>query len=190
MSSEKKLLIILHGALGDVVLTFPTILFLRGAYNRIDAVCQKKIGDLAHRMGLIDGRIDINAFFLATIYSDEPINAPTEQLLQQYDRVILFSFSRSLEDALKQITGDRMNRIPPRPAVHEKIHVGKYIADLLAANKILETTAVPRDLIEKWRREHRSWFKSADPQKIIIHPGSRSLKKTGRLNIFYRPSTS
>ena len=184
MSSEKKLLIIHHGALGDVVLAFPAILRLRDGYGRIDAVCQKKIGDIAHRLDLIDNGIDIESSFLARIYNDDPSDTQAADLLQRYDRIIVFSFSRQLENTLNHLAGNTTLRIPPRPGKHEKIDVSDYIVNCLAEQKLVGTAETTRNLILKWRSEHAGCFKTTDPRKVIIHPGSGSRRKNWPFDYF------
>ncbi len=184
MSGEKKLLIIHHGALGDMVLAFPALIALREIYARIDVVCQKKIGVLARHLELIDSGIDSESSLPACIYSDDPDDDRARSLLQPYDGIVLFSFSRQLERSLNRLAAGRVRRIPPRPAIEEKAHVGAYLLDRLAEYRLIDGNRSGRQLALSWRRRQAGGLAAVEPRKILIHPGSGSRRKNWPFEYF------
>ena len=104
--TEKKLLIIHQGALGDFVLTFPSVIELKNSFTHIDALCQRKLGRLACKLGLIDEGISLETAAFASLYSDQSshIDPRVKKRIRSYDAIIVFSFSTELEKNLSHMT--------------------------------------------------------------------------------------
>jgi ADP-heptose:LPS heptosyltransferase len=67
--SNKKLLIIHQGALGDVVTSFTSLLLLRKTYSQIDLVCRQSIGRMAEHLKVIDRSFSLEAAAFSTLFT-------------------------------------------------------------------------------------------------------------------------
>ena len=182
----KKLLIIHQGALGDFIMTFPSIIEFRKTHSQIDALCQKKLGELARNLNLIDMSYPLESAAFAPLYGDHPdcVDAKTATLLQSYERIVLFSFSRRLQENIERFTGSNVLRIPPRPPAGEKIHVSHFFWKHLVGAGLLEGVEPvpdPSAFIQLLPQQHCA---GPDSAPVLIHPGSGSRKKNWPLENF------
>ena len=181
--TNASLLIIHQGALGDVVLTFPAIIALRQKFSRIDILCQGQLGNLAVKLGLIDKKYPLEAAYFATLFS-EPIDEKIKNIMAGYSTILLFSFAADLKKSISQITDSRCFRIPPRPPAQVKIHVTEFLLKNLIDNGLLEAAdSYDRIFAPQRKQTHRS-ARPIDTSKIIIHPGSGSIRKRWPLTNF------
>ncbi|MBW2479833.1 MAG: glycosyltransferase family 9 protein [Deltaproteobacteria bacterium] len=181
--ANSNLLIIHQGALGDVVLTFPAIIALRQKFRCIDLICQGQLGKLASHLGLVEKSYPLEAAYFATLFSD-PMDAGIRDLLGNYARILVFSFSVDLEKAINQNIDRPCLRVNPRPPARERIHVADFLIQRIEAGGLIET-ADAGDAVSGWHRKqtHRA-HSSIDRSKIIIHPGSGSIRKCWPLTSF------
>ncbi len=181
--SEQKLLIIHQGALGDFVLTFPAIIQLKKYFSRIDVLCQKKLGQLACNLKLVERCLPLESAGFVSLYSGAP-DSKIISLLSDYHFIILFSVSKELERSLNAIRGPIVRRIPPRPARSKTIHVTEYVLQNLSDLKIFRDSNIKIES-RLSKIPHSDLRDSAfDSAKIMIHPGSGSPKKNWPLNYF------
>ena len=183
-----KLLIIHQGALGDFVMTFPIMIELRKTHLQIDALCQKKLGELARKLNLIERGFSLESAAFASLYSacSDRVDAQTATFLQSYERIILFSFSRSLQENIERFGAAKVLRIPPRPPAGEKIHVGRFLWSHLVRAGLLEKAepmSDPSASMQSLRQQHGI---EAASGPVLIHPGSGSRKKNWPLQNFIR----
>ncbi len=174
---NRNVLVFHQGALGDLVLTFPALLPLRNAGKGMDAICQGKLGKLAFHLHMFDTCFPLESAMSASIWSD-PSDADTRvrHLLASYDLILVFSFSRQLEDTIRKISQGTVFRIPPRPPVHQRIHVTQFIWDQLAVYGLLQAG---KFVFQDKKRE-----KVYSSKRILIHPGSGSPRKNWHLDRF------
>lgn len=178
-----RMLIIHQGALGDVVLTFAAIIALRKHFDRIDILCQGQVGKLAVKLGLVDKAHPLEAAYFASLFSDR-IDVKVTDLISRYSRIIAFSFSGDLENAINQVADSPCLRIPPRPPARDRIHVSEYLLQNLMDGGLIET-AVTHNLVTDWQQLYAyKEGQSIDSSNIIIHPGSGSNRKRWPLNRF------
>lgn len=169
---KQRLLIIHHGALGDVVTTFPSILRLRRSFGSIDALLRGGLGKLAAELKVVDRWFDLEAAAFATLYA-EPVDPAVKSLLSAYDSIVLFSFSRKLQETINKVTEKKIHLIPPRPDVDQNIQVASYIAANLAKRGMIDDAdSLFFSKIFRSRRDKRY-----DEAKVYLHPGSGSRKK-------------
>ncbi len=174
--TDAKLLIIHQGALGDVVLTFPTIIALRQNYDRIDILCQSQIGKLAVRLGLVDKTYPLEAAYFATLFSDQ-VDVKVKDLINSYTRILIFSFSSDLENTINQISNSPCLRTPPRPPVQASIHVAQHLMQNIIKGGLIDAVD-SQDVVTSWLRKHSEKVsRPTDSPKIIIHPGAGSKRK-------------
>jgi len=182
----KKLLIIHQGALGDFIMTFPVMIGLRKTHSQIDALCQKKLGELARKLNLIEKSYALESAAVAPLYGDHPdrVDAKAAALLQSYERIILFSLSRRLQENIERITGPNVLCIPPRPPAGEKIHVSRFLwKQIVEAGFFAEVEPSPHPsaLLQMLPQQHCLEPHSAP---VLIHPGSGSRHKNWPLKNF------
>ena len=183
---EKKLLIIHQGALGDFIMTFPVIVGLRKIYSQIDTLCQKKLGDLARALNLIQKSYPLESAAFAPLYGDhlDLAGVSIAALLKSYERIVLFSLSPKLQENIERISGSNVLRIPSRPPAEKKIHVSRFLWDHLVAAGLLEKVVPQSDPAAPMRFLPQLQYGKADSTPILIHPGSGSRKKNWPLENF------
>jgi len=170
--ADAKLLIIHQGAIGDFILAFPAVIRLQARYGSIDVLCQSQLGKLAGFLGLAEKWHPLEAARWASLFADQ-IDPKIRALLALYDKIILFSFSDQLEESVNQVADRPVCRIPPRPPVHERIHVAQFLLDgIYRCGLITEADAKPDSVplpVRGGRPPNR--------QKILLHPGAGSIRK-------------
>ena len=181
--TNASLLIIHQGALGDVVLTFPAIIALRQKFGRIDILCQGQLGNLAVKLGLIDKRYPLEAACFATLFS-RPVDEKIKNIMAGYSTILLFSFAADLKKSISQITGSRCFLIPPRPPAQVEIHVTEFLFKNLVDNGLLEAADSDDRIFARQRKQTHGSGRPIDTSKIIIHPGSGSIRKRWPLTNF------
>jgi ADP-heptose:LPS heptosyltransferase len=173
---DAGLLIIHQGALGDVVLAFAAIIALRRQFDRIDILCQGQIGKLAVNLGLADKDYPLEAAYFATLFSDA-VDAKIKAIIGSYDRIVIFSFSAELESTINQMTDTPCLRIPTRPPARDRIYVAEFLLQQLIAGRLIEAAGANK-LVSDWQQQHTlKAVQSIDTLKIIIHPGTGSVRK-------------
>ena len=171
-----RLLIIHQGAIGDVVLTFASIIALRKQFGRIDLLCQGQIGKMAAKLGLVDTAYPLEAAVFATLFSGRA-DTTIKDFIRSYTKIVVFSFSVELEKAINEITDSPCVRIPPRPPARERIHVAEYLLQNLINSGLIERADAHEALSFRQRKQITEVDQSFENSKIIIHPGSGSIRK-------------
>ena len=188
MMTKTQILVIHHGALGDVVSTFPALLRLKKLYGSLSIICQSSIGQLSQELNIVDKWFPLEAAAFATLYGGH-IDPMVKNNLLSYQKIVLFSRSIPLEKTLLSISNE-VYRIKPRPDLGQKIHVTQHILSKLVRFRLLE--ALDKDT-------HMMLFSSVysdrrnlqyNPSKIIIHPGSGSRKKCWPISNFVKVALS
>ena len=182
---KNRILVIHHGALGDVVATFPALLRLKKLYGSLSIICQGSIGQLAQEFNIADKWFPLEASAFATLFSIH-IDPNVKNILRSYGKIILFSRSRSLEKTLFSVSKNEVYGIPPRPDLGQKIHIIQHILSHLVRFRLLEKSDenIRIALSPSLYSDQRS--PQYDPSKIIIHPGSGSRKKCWPISNFIK----
>lgn len=187
--TKSRILVIHHGALGDVVCTFPALLRLKKLYGSITIICQSSIGQLAQEFDIADKWFPLEAAAFATLYSSH-IDPMVKDILRSNRKIILFSRSRSLEKTLFSISENEVYRIPPRPGLDQKIHVTQHILSNLVRFRLLEESDKDTCMTLSLSIDSDRRTPQYDPLKIIIHPGSGSRKKCWPISNFVKVASS
>jgi ADP-heptose:LPS heptosyltransferase len=183
--THSKLLIIHQGALGDVVLTFPAIIALRKKFGRIDMLCQSQLGNLAAKLGLIEKWYPLEAAYFSSLFSDQ-IDRKIKDLICSYTTILVFSFSCDLKKSISQITDSQCFQIRPRPPAQDKIHVTEFLFKNLIDGGLLEATDSNYEISNLQRKQNHRTGRPIDVSKILIHPGSGSIRKRWPLTQFLK----
>ncbi|CAB1062078.1 hypothetical protein D1BOALGB6SA_6854 [Olavius sp. associated proteobacterium Delta 1] len=169
---DASLLIIHQGALGDFILTFPAIIRLQQYYKPIEVLCQNQLGKLAGALGLTENWFPAEAAYFASLFSDQT-DPKIKAILEQYDNIILFTESEDLEQSINRINANLSCRLPPKPSVHQRIHVAKFVLqNILKCGLIKKADATLADIPLPVRRDP-----PRAPHKILLHPGAGSIRK-------------
>jgi heptosyltransferase-3 len=187
--AKHNLLVIHHGALGDVVATFPALLKLKKKYGRMEMLCEGKIGQLARFLDIVDDHFPIEAAAFATLYSGR-VDPVVKNILLEYDKIVLFSRARDLQSVLFSITGKAVCRIQPQPDIDQKIHVTEHALSNLVRCGFLEKTDVDTGSILSSAVYPDRRDPNFDRSRILIHPGSGSRKKCWPVSNFVRIARS
>ncbi len=188
--TKSRILIIHHGALGDVVSTFPALLRLKKLYGSLSIICQGSIGRLSQEFDIADTWFPLEAAAFATLYSSH-IDPNIKNILLPYGKIILFSRSRSLEKTLFSISeNNEVYGIPPRPDLGQKIHVTQHILSHLVRYRLLEKPDEDTDIALSLSVYSDRRSPQYDPSKIIIHPGSGSRKKCWPISNFVKVAST
>ncbi len=173
------ILIIHQAALGDFIALFPAIFRLKRKFPGVDAVCQHKIGKMAAALGVIGRFFPAESAQFASLYSDK-ILPELGDILRAYDQIVLFSYSREPEHAIRAVTGSNVHRIPPRPPACQSVHITEHILSNLMNCGLLENSGIA-PLSHADTRD-----KGYDLKKILIHPGSGSRRKNWPVSNFIK----
>ena len=173
---EKNLLIVHHGALGDVVAIFPAIISLKKIFHPIDLLCQFKLGKLAQALNVVETYYPLESASFASLFTDS-VDPVVKNILCSYQKIALFSNSFQLKDAINTITGKPVHHIDPRPEIKKKIHIADHVLSQFVNCGLLEkidteSNSIPGSTEHPDRRDPQY-----DPLKIVLHPGSGSKKK-------------
>ena len=187
--TKNHILVIHHGALGDVVSTFPALLRLKKSYGSIAIICQSSIGQLAEELDIVDKWFPLEAAAFATLYSSH-IDPIVKNILLSYRKIILFSRSRPLEKTLLSISENEVYRIPPRPDLGEKTHVTRHILSNIVRERLLQESDKNTRMMLSLSVYSDRRTPQYDPSKIIIHPGSGSRKKCWPISNFVKVASS
>jgi ADP-heptose:LPS heptosyltransferase len=181
---DTNLLIIHQGAIGDFILTFPAVIRLQAYYRSIDVLCQSRLGKLAKALGLAENWHPLEAGCWASLFTDQ-IDPKTRALLKPYGQIVLFSLSGQLEQSLHRATDKAVCRIPPRPPVHERIHVAQFVLDNIYSCGLIKKTDTALDDVPLPVRKGRS----QNSRKILLHPGAGSIRKRWPVSKFIQVET-
>jgi len=181
---DSKLLIIHQGALGDFILTFPAVIRLQAYYRTVDVLCQNQLGKLACSLGLAESRYALESAVWASLFSSQ-ITPETRSLLESYGNIILFSQSGQLEKSIRQAAEKPVCRIPPKPPVHERIHVAQFVLDNIFNCGLIKIPDANLDKVPLPMRRSRP----QSPRKVLLHPGAGSVRKRWPLSGFLQVET-
>ena len=176
---DTNLLIIHQGALGDFVLAFPAIVRLQKHFNPVDVLCQSRLGKLVKALGLAENCYPLEAAYFASLFSRH-VDQRIKTLLAQYEHILLFSLSDPLSTAINSVAGNLSCRLPPKPPVHQRIHVTEFIlASIFDCGLITKAEAALGNNPLPVRKD-----RLRRPDKILLHPGAGSVRKRWPLSHF------
>ena len=176
---KSNLLIIHQGALGDFILTFPAIIRLHSYYNSIDVLCQSQSGKLAKALGLVKNWYPAEAAYVASLFSNQ-IDPKIKAILEQYDKVIVFTLSDQLGRSINRIAANPSCRLPSKPPAERRIHVAQFILDNISNCGLIKQADATLEGLPLPGLE----YQNHDAAKILLHPGAGSIRKRWALSNF------
>ncbi len=177
-SRHQKVFVIHHGALGDLVVTFPLFKALKGAGLEIHLLCQGHLGILAQSLGLVQKAHALESAHFASLYKDAP-NEKAKDALNVCDVMLAIIRSDTWVSDISRFFKKPIHRIPPQPEPTSRTHVSSHL--LLSCEKtglIKSFEYMPR------KDPARILDLKTETKKIWIHPGAGSLKKRWPLSRF------
>jgi len=204
---KKKILVIHQGALGDLVLTFPALISLKHEEGAsVALLCTNELGKIAHELDVVDEYFPLESARFYCLFSEE-MTPVVKEFIDDYDSVVLISFSDVIEQHLRQNHRGEVHRISPRPPVEEETHVTLHLIRQLQRKRLLKNSCG----LELQKRAHSP--STSDPPKadrdlrelrseplsitsimdgnllrqerlVVIHPGAGSQKKRWPLKNF------
>lgn len=171
-------LIVHQGALGDLVLTLSALDRLLNG-SRIDIFCQVRFISLVYHLNVVGRAFNVESREFANLYAEKP-DQRHAVLFHGYRQIIIFSDASVLRKNIAFLANCPVYVIPPRPDSDTQIHVIDYLIERLAG----VLSGVPTDCLDHRRVLQRSNTRFRG--KIMIHPGSGSLRKNWPLENFIR----
>ncbi|MBI5843755.1 MAG: glycosyltransferase family 9 protein [Deltaproteobacteria bacterium] len=177
-----NILVIHQGALGDLVLSFPALSALAGKTGSfLDLVCLPQWEKAALAVKAARRTISSEQPLITGLFADPP-DLKSLYFLRSYQRVILFSFSESLEKACAT-SGVPITRIAPRPGPGVTIHAARHIWEGLTGAGLLPEP--PVDFPDSWIPAGKAGRESAATGgPVLLHPGAGSPRKRWPLERF------
>ena len=165
--SKRSFLSCHPGALGDFILTWPSLAVLRHIFPEHDfiAVCRYPYLELARRLKLIDVLHDLEARYLIDFFSGKKL--PKE--LGEPDGAVLWLLdSPEVVKILEQTTTQPVLSLDPKPMI--SYHISQYYLQQIQNHYHF---TIPPKMIPPSQFS----ISRQDPDLIVIHPGSGSLQK-------------
>lgn len=180
MPHDQPLLVVHQGALGDFAATFPVFRALGAVLGPLDGILRDSFGRLAQHLGLIRHYQPLEAARFASLYNP-PLHPDVRRLICGYRRILLLSFSATLEASVRT-AARRVIRIPPWPSAHERVRVARYLADRLAQAGVFANRE--RRQFETALTGGAGPLPQAPRQRVLLAPGAGSPKKRWPLSNF------
>ncbi len=172
MMAKKKLLIIHQGALGDFILIFPAVIQLHRYFEGVDALCQSGLGKLAESLGVVRSWYPLESASVATLFSDTA-DPKIKSVLTSYENILLFTFSKRLEQNIRHLTSVPVCCIPPRPPEYVRQHLTEFVMEnLVNCGLSIKTDGLGEEITLYNRRRKPKY-----PDQVLLHPGAGSIRK-------------
>ncbi|UCD86298.1 MAG: glycosyltransferase family 9 protein [Desulfobacterales bacterium] len=176
---KEKILIIHQGALGDSVLNFPAFISLkRERKASVALLCSSELGKTARALNIVDALFSLENARFSTLFGGE-MTPFVKIFINNYDIIILISFSDAVEHHLRQNHGGEVHRICPRPPVDEEAHVALHLMKQLRAKRLLTSSDIlfsfPFKVIPI---SYSSGGRMPQQEHVVVmHPGAGSARK-------------
>ncbi|OGP61836.1 MAG: hypothetical protein A2V65_08475 [Deltaproteobacteria bacterium RBG_13_49_15] len=171
--SHKIILAVHHGALGDLILAYPTLFALNTHSYHVHLLCRDQLGQLTCRHGFSEKSYSLESPLFVSLYSDS-VDPAIENLLNAYNGVLLFSYSEALYRTIREKTRLPVFRIPPRPDADQPIHVAEHLLSGLYSTGLINK---PKTTVEKILEDWGKPVKQSSSKRVWIHPGAGSRDK-------------
>ncbi len=185
---KTKALIIHQGALGDLILSFPALLSFRNdAQVSVALWCAGGLGRLARELNIVDAHFSLESTLFSSVFCDE-ITSPAKAFINDYDTIILISFSDAIAYHLRQHHGGKVYQIAPRPPADEKTHVALHLMGQFCEKGLIRNRCSACSCLLKTTFVSSRFNKVTPIQEriVVMHPGAGSLRKRWLVENFLR----
>jgi ADP-heptose:LPS heptosyltransferase len=183
------MLMIHQGALGDLILSLPTLATLRRTFPQAESVIMGYPGilQLVEERFYAEKIISVDQRGMASFFvPGGPLDRDLSTLMNTFDLIVVFGKDEkgALIENLKRICPDRILHIHSFPRPGESIHVVDHLLREISRYGISVSEAVPKIYLKEsdriwgsdfWRRKGLTVEERS--RLIVIHPGSGSKKK-------------
>jgi ADP-heptose:LPS heptosyltransferase len=174
-----RVLLVRAGALGDLLLLWPSIAALRGAGHDVLLVAPARAASVLVGPGAADAVLDFDGRELAALLAGSHAEGPLVQALAHADAVVAWTRSVPLRDALAA----RSRRLlvhdpaPPSGGPHAARWLARAIEPLVAgAEREVETTS-PLTFTDEERADALRAIRELPTDFVAVHAGSGSPAK-------------
>jgi heptosyltransferase-3 len=174
--SDREILVIHPGALGDVLQAVPALRALRAAENRLTFAGQPRLASFLVGAGVAQTALGFDALRLEALFTDEPLSPSLSERLARFDRIVSWFGSQDerYPARLREIAQDSVIASPtPKPGA--PIAVWRHLLDTLALSGA-DTQRSPLELPETWRAAAQRRLEELGARRtrplIVIHPGA------------------
>jgi ADP-heptose:LPS heptosyltransferase len=134
---KESLLVIHQGALGDVVLGFPTLVTLKEERQAsLVLLGHNQIGRLAQGLGIVDRHFRIESARFCGLFAHD-LSPEMREFTSQFDGIVVVSFSDDMAKRIRPHHAGQVFTISPRPPVEEETHVALHVAKQLGASGLV-----------------------------------------------------
>jgi ADP-heptose:LPS heptosyltransferase len=168
-----KTLVIHLGALGDLLLALPAV--RRFTNQKPVFLCQSETGRLLTALGLAEAFLPSEGPLAARLYAPPPDPVLSRAFIE-YRNILLFSFSRELEQNLRAVFSGPLLRVPPRPAPEIREPVPEWLKARVAEALPGKAPDAGAPDILTAASPGISW-RPGPENRLILHPGSGSPRK-------------
>ncbi len=124
--APQRLFVIHHGALGDLVTSFPLFSALNAAGFEIHLLCQGHLGALARSLGLVRRAYALESARFASLFQESPEESAKEAICA-CDAVLAVTASDTLTVGISRFFKRPIHRILPRPTPDTRVHVTRHL---------------------------------------------------------------
>jgi len=194
----QSILVIHQGALGDFILTLPSLETLRKAFPQAKLVIlgYPRILELADQRFYAEKILSVDQKEMASLFArGRPLDPTLSQLFGQFDLIILFGRDEdgTVIKNLERVCQGKILHIHPFPSWGREIHLTDHLLRQFSRYGFLICGSTPRLYLKEsdrdWAREfwRRRGVNIEERLKaIILHPGSGSKRKVWPLERFQR----
>jgi ADP-heptose:LPS heptosyltransferase len=169
---KESFLVIHQGALGDVVLSFPSLVALKQERRASLALLgRNQIGQLAQGLGIVKDHFRAESARFCGLFVRD-LSPEMREFTDQFDGIVIVSFSDDMEKRIRPHHPGKVCTISPRPPVEEETHVAMHVAKQLVATGLVKN--------DQWISNIMSYLvdSTESPEKMEKSLGDPSLEQS------------
>ncbi len=198
-SMSEEILVIHQGALGDVLLSFPALIALKGEKGaRLAMLCKDQVGKVACDLRVATVHFPVESARFCGLFAKE-MSHDMKVFIDGYETIVLIGFSEDMSHQIGQHHRGRTYGITPRPPAGEEVHVAGHITRQFEIQGLLRNSRDGRIWEVKTEdgksdigaRVSSSGHRGMEESKglrekdlVLIHPGAGSPRKRWALDNF------
>jgi heptosyltransferase-3 len=199
LTMSEEILVIHPGALGDVLLSFPALVALKGKRGtRLAMLCKDQVGKVACDLQVAAVHFPVESARFCGLFAKE-MSHDMKAFIDCYDTIVSIGFSEDISHHIGQHHRGRTYGITPRPPAGEEVHVAGHITRQFEIKGLLRKSGDCRRWEAKTEdgksdvgaRVSSSGHPGMEETKglrekdlVLIHPGAGSPRKRWALDNF------